>query len=291
MSDYLLNETITEANEELPWLVFKLHNLTYTINSRIVTSILQLTENITPVASAPDIYRGVYNFRGNALPILDMRKVFGMSSSKEECDVFNKMILDRKQDHINYVNELERSIDSKQPFTLTLDPHSCKLGVWLDGLQTKNDNSVSTIKKHLSMNDLLKFHSNIHLLARDITEHKADCDNCSRTECIKVTKLNEVKKNRDKVLSMLDDVIKEYTSAFREMIVVVSDENVSLGLIVDEVVAVDKLEILSDADRFPNFQKTRYFTGIAENPKIEGEILLVNEQFLLGMFEQYKASM
>lgn len=287
MTDYMLDKKTAGESGDLPWLVFKLHDLTYTINSRIVTSILQLTENITPVASAPDVYRGVYNFRGNALPLLDLRKVFGMKSSSDECEIFTQMIKDRKQDHINYVNELERCLTSNQPFTLTLDPHSCKLGVWLDSLDTVSSNNAGSIKKYLSMNDLLKFHANIHLLAKEITEHKADCANCKRTECLKVTKLNEIKKNRDKVLSMLDEVIKTFMSAVREMIVVISDENVSLGLIVDEVVAVDKLDILSDAERFPNFQKTRYFTGIAESAKIEGEILLVSEAFLLGMFEQY----
>lgn len=286
MSEYL-DENISEIDtDELPWLVFKLQNLYYTINSRIVMGILQNTEKITPVASAPDTFRGVFNFRGDVLPLLDLRKVFSLASKDDECKDFNDFIQSKKQDHINYLTELERCLLSNEPFKLALDPHACKLGRWYDGIKKETDSKSTYLKRHLG--DLDEPHSKFHLLTADLLSHKKNCVKCKQNECnVKTESLREIKRNCDTVLQVLDDVINEFVNSFREMIVVTSDDSVTLGLIVDEVVAVDKLEILSTAEHFPSFQKVKFFTGIASSAKIDSEILIVNEQFLMGMFEEY----
>lgn len=277
-----LETTAGAVKEELPWLVFKLHNLSYTINSRIVTSILQLPENITPVASAPDVFRGVYNFRGDVLPLLDLRKVFGMKSLAQETADFENLVNEMKDEHNSWVSELERCIEENGRFSLPLDSRSCKLGRWCERVNSSiNELNPKLVKKYI--NDLTEPHNKLHSLTASIINVKDGT--------VKNTAANgvgEIMKNLERLLQLLDDLFAEFINSYHEMIVVASDGNVSLGLIVDEVVAVDRLDILSEAERFPSFQKTKFFTGIAENTKIEGEILLVNETFLLGMFDEYR---
>lgn len=40
------------------------------------------------------------------------------------------MLAERETDHVNWINELERSVQEKRKFTLTTDPYKCAFGKW-----------------------------------------------------------------------------------------------------------------------------------------------------------------
>jgi chemoreceptor zinc-binding protein len=42
------------------------------------------------------------------------------------------MIDERKNDHIHWVNEFERSIKNDEQINLNTDPHECAFGKWYD---------------------------------------------------------------------------------------------------------------------------------------------------------------
>ncbi len=282
MTAYLEDKKVSDVEEELPWLVFKLHNLTYTINSRIVTSIAQLDDSVTPVASAPNIFRGVINYRGDIIPLLDLRKLFGMPTVVEEQEAFRSIVEARKQEHIEFVNDIDNCIRNNMPFTRTFDPHACKLGRWCDDFKLEKNVSTYFVEKNL--HDIEKPHSSLHEKAKNLFDNHKNAENTKNA-------YDEILAIRNQVILELDDMIKSYNDSYKEMIVIASNDLVKLGLIVDEVVAVDALEILSDADNFPTFQDRKFFTGIAQSTKVSGEILLVNEEMLMETFEQYKNAM
>ena len=84
--------------------------------------------------------------------------------------IFEQMIDDRKQDHINWVNELERYMVEGGSFKLARDPHQCALGKWYDHFTTDNMSVTNLLKK------IEEPHENLHKAADEAENCKKDCE-------------------------------------------------------------------------------------------------------------------
>jgi len=58
-------------------VVFKLANESYGVNIEAVESIIKM-QSITVIPQAPEFVEGVTNLRGTILPVIDLRKRFGL---------------------------------------------------------------------------------------------------------------------------------------------------------------------------------------------------------------------
>jgi purine-binding chemotaxis protein CheW len=72
-------ESIGSKKGELQLILFNLGNTLYGIPIEQVSEINRL-EEITPLPKAPQFIEGVINLRGNVVPVIDLRKRFGMKS-------------------------------------------------------------------------------------------------------------------------------------------------------------------------------------------------------------------
>jgi purine-binding chemotaxis protein CheW len=68
------------------FVIFRLKDEYYGIDIAAVDGIIKM-QDITYVPNTPDYIIGVTNLRGSVLPIIDLRKRFGMSSGEETVDV------------------------------------------------------------------------------------------------------------------------------------------------------------------------------------------------------------
>lgn len=64
--------------EEVQIVVFKVGKEEYAVDINRVQEIVRVPEEITKVPKAPEFVEGVMNLRGNVLPIVSMRKLFGL---------------------------------------------------------------------------------------------------------------------------------------------------------------------------------------------------------------------
>lgn len=64
-------------------LTFSLDNVLYGVNVSQVREVKNF-EGVTPVPYAPAYVRGVTNLRGEVIPVIDLRKRFGMSEAKND---------------------------------------------------------------------------------------------------------------------------------------------------------------------------------------------------------------
>jgi len=71
--------TITQSTQ---YITFRLGDELFAINVAQVREVLDLTE-ITKVPSAPAYMRGVVNVRGSAIPVVDLRRRFGLPPTAE----------------------------------------------------------------------------------------------------------------------------------------------------------------------------------------------------------------
>lgn len=63
------------------------------------------------------------------IPMIDLRKRLGMTSAAAENNQFCALMDQRRQDHVNWLNELEASTRERREFKLTTGPHKCAFGL------------------------------------------------------------------------------------------------------------------------------------------------------------------
>ncbi len=77
-------ENIEEFEDiEFPWLIFKLNDNLYTVNSKFITSIVIKPEEMTFVPNVANYMSGLIHLRGNVVPLINLKALFKLSSKNE----------------------------------------------------------------------------------------------------------------------------------------------------------------------------------------------------------------
>jgi len=82
-------------------VVFSIGNESYGVDVEAVESIIKMQE-ITKLPHAPEFVEGVTNLRGSVVPILDLRKRFGLASEEPTRDT-RIMIVNMNDNHVGMV--------------------------------------------------------------------------------------------------------------------------------------------------------------------------------------------
>ncbi|OFX26471.1 MAG: hypothetical protein A2041_00520 [Bacteroidetes bacterium GWA2_31_9b] len=68
-------------NHVLTYLSFELNNEIFAVNVENVINILEM-KKITSIPKSPEYFKGIINLRGKALPVVDLRIIFGINNLK-----------------------------------------------------------------------------------------------------------------------------------------------------------------------------------------------------------------
>ncbi len=85
MNDETEHNDITQNDETVQYLTFKLDGESFSTEISKVREVLEYTQ-ITPVPRSPDFMRGVINLRGSVVPVVDLRLQFGMAATEQTVD-------------------------------------------------------------------------------------------------------------------------------------------------------------------------------------------------------------
>lgn len=270
--------TIQQNEIHYPWLLFQLGKNYFAINSQRVAGIMICPENMTSLPDSPDFVRGLIMHHGNIIRLLDLRMLFGLETIEMEREDFHQMLEARKQDHLNWVEELERCIDTGDSFSLATDPHKCAFGKWYDNFESESQ----SVNHHLRK--ITDPHRKLHEAALAVAECRQDCENCKRSKCLKeiLRELNEVLVPQ--IVSLLDEAQDVFRASYREMAILIEEDGRHLGLIVDQVLSVEDLNRQDLDDSGVNFfHDLTYIDGVCQSHTIEGNILVVNDAKLLEL--------
>jgi purine-binding chemotaxis protein CheW len=262
---------------EFPWLVFKIKENLYTVNSRTITSIVMLPEKVTKVPNVPNYMLGLIHLRGNVIPLTDLRLLFNMKSITDEYEDFIKMIDDRKADHINWVNELERSVSHDEEFKLTTDPHKCAFGKWYDNFKT----DIEAVNFHIKKID--EPHKKIHQAAIDVHNCTHECDNCDREKCLKDVFKETKEKNMPYMLGLLDEMKELFKLHYKEMVIVFEDDNSFMGILVDEVLSVENITPYEETEEIRKMCREGFVKGVARGHKNNDVLLILDEEKIMNL--------
>lgn len=268
-----------EGYDKLPWIVFKLNNSNYAVNGHLVTSILDLPKEITTVPNSPEYIKGVVNVRGEILPLVELRNLFSIKSIPQEFIEFKDMIDRRKNDHIHWVTELKKCIskDDFSEFNLASDPHKCKLGRWYDNFQTDNNFIKFELKK------MEEPHFKLHGMLELAKSCSRDCENCQRQECLKSTLEKSLDSLQTQILKILDNTKHVFKSHFKEMIVTIQNDNMHIGIIVDEIIGIQNLNCTYYPYGIDSLHGSKFVMGTADNDKSKDLILLLNDKSITNL--------
>lgn len=257
------------------WVLAKVKDSVCAVDSSCVESILLLEDDVTALPDSDDVHTGIINLRGNIVPITDLRRVLGLPAYKQEQLEFEQMLEQRKQDHIRWVTELKRCLETKEDFGLATDPHKCAFGRWYDSYKPTN-NSVAF---HLGKID--EPHKKLHATADEVFSLNHDCEHCTREECVKKALAKATDSYMPRVLELLEEAKKVFAESYRRMVVVLYSEGVHCGLLVDEVLSAEPLPTMTENTLLGTNTSQSLVTHIAKRRDGDSQVLVLSTERLL----------
>lgn len=143
------------------FIVFTVGANAYAIDVAYVERIVQIP-HITPVVNAHAFVDGMIVYQNKTVKILNFRKATGVHSQEEElAKIFSQV----KRDHEIWVETLKDAVSKGTDFTLTTDPHACRLGKWLDSYNTHDPDVIALLQA------LMPIHARLHEMGKEILEY------------------------------------------------------------------------------------------------------------------------
>ncbi|MEG1953099.1 MAG: chemotaxis protein CheW [Hydrogenoanaerobacterium sp.] len=218
-----------------PYIVFRVDARLFTLNSAHVMAIREMPF-VEKIPEAPKTMRGIFIYMGSAVPMLDLRTVFGEKTLDEEYISFVAMLEQRKQDHYKWVQDLNYAIEHHEQFNLATDPHNCAFGKWYYSF--KSDNNA--INYH--MQKIEEPHRLLHETALEAVGCRQEHDKCKRERCVKDVLHDAEHIYAKTVIDLIEEAKTIMKDSYREMALVIEHDGKYYGLAVDEVLSVEEIE-------------------------------------------------
>ncbi len=103
--------------------------------------------NATQVPSGDGTLMGVINYQKVPTPIYDLSMILEGVTAQEKMSELIELLHAREQDHVDWVDALQESIETGSLFTKARDPRQCAFGKWFHSFESENDDLVHILKK------------------------------------------------------------------------------------------------------------------------------------------------
>jgi len=215
----------------MPWMIVRLKGQSFALPTQEVRELV-MKPQITMVPDAPEYVRGVMNLRGRVVTVVDLRKRLGMTPASEEAESFCALMAQRRQDHVNWLTELEASVRERREFKLATDPHKCAFGRWYDAYKPDN------VWIGALLGRFAEPHQRVHSTAGEVLALQSRDDWEGAMGLIEHTRNGELA-TMIGLFANLQELIRE---SQQEIAVVLQTGNRIFAVVVDEAVAVEKFE-------------------------------------------------
>src|SRR6266852_1500088 len=262
-----MNSTLKNYPQEMAWAIVQAKNQSFAVATQDLREMVIMPE-VAEVPNTGQYVRGVINLRGRVVPLIDLRKRIGLTSALDEMGALCSMMEQREQDHREWLNELEASVNERRDFGLTTDPHKCAFGKWYDAYKAEN---------HLVAMHLKKFdepHKHIHSIAIEVQKLTAQGLHDRAKELIEATKSGTLAS----LLTHFAELRSLLRGTSREIALILETAGKRFAIAVDSALSVEKLapgsiEPLQAGVGVPQDGDVRRF---GKRPK-GGEVILILE--------------
>ncbi len=170
---------INKNTEAKQYLTFTLDAETYAIKIDQVREVLDMTK-ITKVPKMPEFIRGVINLRGRVVPVVDLRRKFGISITEntvDTCVMVMEVDVDDEKSVIGAIADSVREVITFEPENIEPAP---KLGTrlstdFITGMSKIDDEFIILLNvgKVFSVDELESAH-NIHKTSDELLKERAE---------------------------------------------------------------------------------------------------------------------
>lgn len=263
------------AMEDQLWIVVKIEELSFAIKALDVKDMIAMP-GVTRLPEGTPVVPGTINHRGDIVPLVDVRALLGRRPVLQEAEDFCELMDLREQDHRNWLDELEKSVKERTPFTLTTDPHQCAFGKWYDDYSTDDLVLQGLLRKFDAP------HQAIHAIADEVKVFEG------QEQFDKAFKLIEEVKEHELglLIKLFDDVRQAARDQARRQVAIVLEMNgCQVAVSVDSVSAVEELaaeEIAPSAQIFPP-QWSSWIAAIGRRKRQDELALVLESQFFFDL--------
>lgn len=239
--------------------------------------IIQIVDSptYTVVPSMPRSVRGVIDFMGEPIPLIDTRVRLSMKSRYDEVTDFVQTFLQRKQDHLNWIGKLKDAVENDKDITVEKNPHNCAFGKWYD---TYRPNSL-TLASYMKRFDMP--HKAIHDLATRAELLIAEGKKAQAKTMIAAAEGNELKS----LVALFDGFEEQMRQSYQEYAVVVAHGGRKFALAIDGVKYFEKLDEIVHDVPFAGNINDKVIDGIGRKTigTATEDIIILNLEALLDM--------
>lgn len=115
------------------YLTFTLLDAQYALavsHIRYITSLDAIAPRMVPDTEHQS--HQVFQFQDKQILLYSFCDLVGADSQRESCKELIELLNKRRQDHLDWIDALHRSLQTGEPFTKATDPHKCAFGLWYD---------------------------------------------------------------------------------------------------------------------------------------------------------------
>lgn len=269
---------LTQMADALNAFTFWVGNSLIAINLDNVLSVEQDSSEIQPDPFQGRGSLGIVKHRGVPVRVFDFAEFLGISSCGEKKEEQIKTLMSREQEHIDWLNTLEHSIKTSEPFTKERNPHRCAFGQWCEEFETRDEELLDILRQFGEP------HERFHALADRLLDLKKKGQSeqaLKELNLERVTTLAQLQRLFDRARGQIRDSIKSVllfvTTNGKEPRVALRLNEISdmVSFSPEQVTSTDSLGV-SDDERLANVL-TGYLCTDGNK-----DCLLVNVDGLLG---------
>jgi chemotaxis signal transduction protein len=238
-------------------------------------NIIQIVDSptCTVVPNMPPYVRGVIDFMGEPIPLIDTRVRLSLKSRQEDVIDLVNNFLQRKQDHLNWISRLKDAVENGKEITVEKNPHNCAFGKWYDSYK------ANTLALTSYMYRFDRPHKAIHNLAVQSEKLILDGQRQQAKSLINAAEQNELKT----LVTLFDGFEEQMRLSYQEYAVVVNHKGRKLSLAIDTVKYFEKLDEIVYAVPFTGNINDKIILGIGRKKVGDAtdEVMLLDLDALL----------
>lgn len=212
------------------FVIFSVLDQNYGIDIENVKRILPAQE-LTEIPDEGSHIEGMFQYEENVLKVLSFRKAIGRNSYEEQ---LKEMFPELEAQHKDWVDALNHSVETGEPFTKTTDPHTCHLGKWIDSFHPDNEELLALMQK------LSHHHQNLHISAVNVLEKRGT--SVDEAKQLIEDNVNETYKNTLHYLGKVSDLSATVAAELQRCLIIRDSDGSFFGLNIDDVEDIVHIE-------------------------------------------------
>ncbi|MCL2083774.1 MAG: chemotaxis protein CheW [Oscillospiraceae bacterium] len=254
---------ITDSDES-PFALFAVDKVVYGVSSAHVLSI-EILQKPTPLVNAPHYTPGILDFRGDMIPLIDLRRLFGKQKRGEELRAFMEQ---SRVEHERWMLEIETAAaEGREPFL-----GECQLDGWLTGFTSRGNSLNMHVQKMVSPHKSL--HKDGGSVAALIRAGKRD-EAVALCRKLRATHYKTI-------MNLISTTVDAYFDGVHDMLIVLNVDGVTKGVVADEIVSVEYIGKFVEMHMAQSAQ-SKYVKTIAKRDRDNSTVLMLDETLLIGL--------